>query len=68
MAAVGIVAVVGGSVTAVAVGVVGRGVVGAGGVVETVDILGAVGAVAVALGAVAVHHDFYLVSVLLWWG
>jgi hypothetical protein len=47
---------VGGSVTAIAVSVVASGVVGTGGRVEAVNILGAVGAVAVACGAIAVHH------------
>ena len=53
---------VGGSVTAVAVGVVGRGVVGAGGGIEAVNILGAVGGVGETFGAIAVHHSGYFLS------
>lgn len=51
-----VVAVVGGSITAVAVGVVAGGVVGAGGRVEAVNILGAVRAIAIACGTVTIHH------------
>ena len=47
---------VGGSVTTVAVGVVSRGVVGAGGRIEAVNILGAVGGVGETFGAIAVRH------------
>ena len=55
---------VGGSVTTIAGGVVGRGVVGTGGRVEAVNILGAVRGVGEAFGAIAVRHVVYLLSFL----
>ena len=47
---------VGGSVTAIAIGIVAGGIVGTGGRVEAVNILGAVGGVAIACGTIAIHH------------
>ena len=47
---------VGGSITAITIGVVGRGVVGTGGRIEAVNILGAVGGVGETFRAIAIHH------------